>query len=123
MNAKLPRYTLHFDNEHPYQAIFIRDDAPVAKSSSVPSLKPDPLIRRIGLDFLLAVTLSTLAVFAFSNHPGLWPGWLQSMLGGGFALGAGYLAVKYYSLLIALYLLTISMAIAASVIGFFWWII
>lgn len=119
MSAKLPRYTLQFDEKHPYQAIFVRDDLTKPQHTAI----GDPPLRRIFLDLLLATFLCCLTLVAITNHPGLWPGWLQSFLGGCFALGGGYLAVRYYSLLIALYLFTLSSAICISIVGFFWWVI
>ena len=115
MNGKYPRYTLHFDEEHPGEPVFIRDDA----ASGIAELAR----LRSFTDLLLTLALAGLTYIALNNHPVFWPGWLQAFTGAGFAITAGYLAIRYYSLLIALYLLGLCGAAAASAVAFIWWIL
>ncbi len=123
MNGKYLRYTLHFDDNYPGQPVFIRDDSPAGElSSTIPGL-PDQTGLRTLTDLLLVLVLAGLTLIALKNHPGLWPGWLQTVAGTGFALAAGYLAIRYYLLLIVLYLLGLCLATGALTVAFFLWII
>lgn len=114
MNGKYPRYTLHLDDKHPSQPVFIRDDSA--------SGQPDQSGLHIATDLLLTLALAGLTYIALSSYPELWPGWLQTVTGAGFAIAAGYLAIRYYTLLMALYLLSLCGAAAVSAVAFLWWI-
>ena len=115
MNGKYPRYTLHFDDKHPGEPVFIRDDATsgIAELGRLRSLT----------DLLLALALAGLTYIALNNHPGFWPGWLQAVTGTGFAITAGYLAIRYYTLFIFLYLLGLCLVAGTSAVAFIWWIL
>ena len=123
MNGKYPRYTLHFDEEHPGHPVFIRDDPPSNFiSACIPGLPEQSWLRTI-TDLLLILALAGLTYIALNNPPGFWPGWLQTVAGAGFAIAAGYLAIRYYTLFIFLYLLGLCLVAGTSVVAFFWWIL
>ncbi len=91
-------------------------------SACIPGLPEQTWLRTI-TDLLLILALAGLTYIALNNYPGFWPGWLQTVAGAGFAIAAGYLAIRYYTLFIFLYLLGLCLVAGTSAVAFFWWIL